>query len=152
MGSKGPIASAEEAGDDSEFEKENKVQVKLYRYRFGNSFLYNSSYLLSSKLHLISHLFSLFSKLAVAFSCTYLMARQILHPNCTNEFSRSDLSFLISSHLYEGKFNFVLPNLYQKRIIRALCRLSCCSIPLTFTLNGFCVIGSRSILLEIFAD
>ena len=32
IGSKGPIASAEEAGDDSEFEKENKVQVKLYRY------------------------------------------------------------------------------------------------------------------------
>jgi len=31
LGSKGPIASAEEAGDDSEFEKENKVQVKLYR-------------------------------------------------------------------------------------------------------------------------
>lgn len=31
IGSKGPIASAEEAGDDSEFEKENKVQVKLYR-------------------------------------------------------------------------------------------------------------------------
>lgn len=31
LGSKGPISSAEEAGDDSEFEKEIKVQVKLYR-------------------------------------------------------------------------------------------------------------------------
>ncbi len=31
LGSKGKIKSAEEAGDDSEFEKESKVQVKLYR-------------------------------------------------------------------------------------------------------------------------
>lgn len=34
LGSKGPIASAEEAGDDSEFESKTKVQVKLYRYRY----------------------------------------------------------------------------------------------------------------------
>eukprot|EP00794_Sanderia_malayensis_P007449 gene7449-8271_t len=31
LGSKGQIKSAEEAGDDSEFEKSSKVQVKLYR-------------------------------------------------------------------------------------------------------------------------
>ncbi|XP_065059180.1 advillin-like [Rhopilema esculentum] len=31
LGSKGPIASADEAGDDAEFEKKTQVQVKLYR-------------------------------------------------------------------------------------------------------------------------